>query len=125
MISEEQNDSKVDESLSTCFKRRKFEETVAGGPSTVAQTCRIDHGRIRGRRGHLKLMTEMPFDILHEIFVQLDPIDLLHLSWSTKTLHGILMAKNARFLWTNVWVRLSLRFPPKKLTPPPGLYQAI
>lgn len=47
-------------------------------------------------------MTEMPFDVLHEIFGQLDPIDLLHLSWSTRTLNSILMLRSGRFLWINV-----------------------
>lgn len=81
----------------------------------MAQSSRVDCGRVRGRRGHLKLMTEMPFDILHEILGQLDPIDLLHLSWSTKTLRDILMTRSGRFLWTNAFARLY-----ESDNPPPG-----
>lgn len=45
------------------------------------------------------LMTEMPLDTLLEIFDQLEPLDLLHLSWSSKSLNAIIMGKAARFLW--------------------------
>lgn len=83
-------------SVTSCSKRRKF---GAEGPTNPVQTGR---GRIRGRRGHLKLMTEIPFDILHEIFGHLDPIDLLHLSWSTRALNSIVMSRSGRILWINV-----------------------
>ena len=83
-------------SMTSCSKRRKL---VAEGPTNSVQA---DRGRIRGRRGHLKLMTEIPFDILYEIFGHLDPIDLLHLSWSTRTLNSIVMSRSGRILWINV-----------------------
>ncbi|KAF9007559.1 hypothetical protein BDQ17DRAFT_1238061, partial [Cyathus striatus] len=38
-------------------------------------------------------------DILYEIFCYLHPQDVLHLSRTTKQLRGILMTKNARFVW--------------------------
>jgi hypothetical protein len=57
---------------------------------------------VRGRRGCLKLMTEMPLDTLHEIFRQLDPLDLLRLSWASKGLHGMIMEKSSIYIWEEV-----------------------
>lgn len=58
--------------------------------------------RVRGRRGHLKMMTEMPLDVLFEIFGCLEPIDLLNLSWANKSLNDLIMGKAGRFLWEDV-----------------------
>ncbi|KAF9448011.1 hypothetical protein P691DRAFT_801422 [Macrolepiota fuliginosa MF-IS2] len=67
---------------------------------------RPDRGRVKGRRGHLKQMTEMPLDTLHDIFRNLEPIDLLHLSWASRSLHGIVMEKAARYIWDGAFERL-------------------
>ncbi|KXN91508.1 hypothetical protein AN958_00770 [Leucoagaricus sp. SymC.cos] len=70
--------------------------------------------RVRGRRGLLNFMTEMPLDTLHEIFLQLEPVDLLHVSWSSKSLHSIVMGRNARYIWEEAYERV-YQYP----TPPP------
>lgn len=70
-------------------------------PSQEVQVARPDK-YVRGRRGHLKLMAEIPLDTLHEIFGELDPIDLLHLSWASKSLHTIIMEQSARYIWEQV-----------------------
>ncbi|KAF5358488.1 hypothetical protein D9756_001343 [Leucocoprinus leucothites] len=62
--------------------------------------------RVRGRRGLLRLMAEMPLDTLHEIFRELEPVDLLHLSWASKSLNSIIMEKSARYLWEEAFERL-------------------
>lgn len=99
----EQEHHEADGSSGWRSKRRRFPEgPVPDETGDAEQIPRGDRARVRGRRGHLKLMTEMPFDILLEIFGQLDPIDLLHLSWSTKTLRDIIMSKSGRILWKNV-----------------------
>ncbi|KAG8958403.1 hypothetical protein FRC03_009171 [Tulasnella sp. 419] len=41
----------------------------------------------------------MPKDIFIEICFHLFPIDLLHLSWSSKGLRSILMSKSAQYIW--------------------------
>ncbi|KAF9448881.1 hypothetical protein P691DRAFT_775104 [Macrolepiota fuliginosa MF-IS2] len=96
-------------------KRQKFDEdayqpvqpVVSPEPSPGApQVIRSNDRRVRGRRGHLKMMTEIPLDTLYEIFGQLDPVDLLHLSWSSKRLNTIVMGKASRFLWENAFARL-------------------
>ena len=47
-------------------------------------------------------MTAMPIDVLFEIFSQLEPVDLLHLSRATKDLRKILIASGANFVWEMV-----------------------
>jgi len=61
-----------------------------------------DFRKIKGRRGQLKLMTEMPVDVLLEIFSHVQPIDLLHLSRATKALRVIITGTNGKLLWKQV-----------------------
>lgn len=82
-------------------KRLKIEPENAQSEAQVSKPNRPDK-YVRGRRGHLKLMTEMPLDTLHEIFRQLGPLDLLYLSWANKSLRGILMEKAAKYIWEEV-----------------------
>ncbi|EKM82212.1 hypothetical protein AGABI1DRAFT_105520 [Agaricus bisporus var. burnettii JB137-S8] len=86
-------------------KRLKIEPENAQSEAEVSKPNRPDK-YVRGRRGHLKLMTEMPLDTLHEIFRQLDPLDLLYLSWANKSLRGILMEKAAKYIWEEAYERL-------------------
>ena len=78
-------------------KQQKLDIDVAA--STAVVQDRTDYSRVRGRRGHLKLMTEMPVDILLEIFSRLEPIDLLHLSRASKILHNLLTSSNSTYIW--------------------------
>lgn len=78
-------------------KCRRTESTYAA--ATVART---DGSHVRGRRGHLRRMTEIPLDTLHEIFRELEPVDLLHLSWANKSLRSVVMEKTARYIWQEV-----------------------
>jgi len=63
---------------------------------------KTNYKRVKGKRGHLKMITEMPMDILLEIFCQLEPVDLLHLSRASKSLRGILVANNIEYIWKMV-----------------------
>lgn len=96
------NQASTPTSGSSSRKRQKIHHEMAeySDPKTSAMS-RPD-GRVRGKRGQLKLMTEMPMDVLYEIFASLEPIDLLHMSWASKTLNAIIMSKSARFLWERV-----------------------
>lgn len=86
-------------------KRRKSDQDAEGPSSSKNKLNSKSDNRVKGRRGHLKQVTEMPMDVLYEIFSSLEPIDLLHLSWSSKTLRSIVMGKSVRFLWENVRVQ--------------------
>jgi len=72
-------------------------------PATASKTPEPSPFRnVRGRRGFLQYMNDMPLDILYEIFGELGPVDLLHLSWSCKSVRAIVMDKRAKFLWKKV-----------------------
>ncbi|KAG6867137.1 hypothetical protein C0993_006412, partial [Termitomyces sp. T159_Od127] len=58
-----------------------------------------DRRRIKVARGEPKLVTEMPLDILDQIFGLLQPADLLHLSQANKSLHNILLDRRAQSIW--------------------------
>lgn len=82
-------------------KRRRTEGAPTARPSTQVAGAQVS--RVKGRRGRLKFMTEIPLDTLHEIFRKLDPVDLLHLSRANKSLRTIVMEKSARYIWEEVW----------------------
>ncbi|EPQ60023.1 hypothetical protein GLOTRDRAFT_13676, partial [Gloeophyllum trabeum ATCC 11539] len=52
------------------------------------------------RKGKLSLIVDMPLDILLEIFQHLQPLDLLHMARTTKSLRGIIMHRSAKTIWT-------------------------
>ncbi|EJF65483.1 hypothetical protein DICSQDRAFT_152678 [Dichomitus squalens LYAD-421 SS1] len=54
---------------------------------------------LRGRRGGLRDMPEMPLDILFEIFGFLHPKDLLNLSRATREFRALLMSRNSAPFW--------------------------
>ena len=81
------------------LKKRKVSNTVK---ATCEAPVLDDFRKIKGRRGALKTMTEMPVDILVEIFSQLQPIDLLHVSRATKDLRAIVLGPHAKYLWVQV-----------------------
>ncbi|KAG5642406.1 hypothetical protein DXG03_002838 [Asterophora parasitica] len=68
-------------------KRRK---TTARGGQTVLQP--------RGK-GKLRMIVDMPLDILYEILLHLYPLDILRLSRMNKILRSILMTKHVEFIW--------------------------
>ncbi|KZT11467.1 uncharacterized protein LAESUDRAFT_692353 [Laetiporus sulphureus 93-53] len=54
---------------------------------------------IRRKRGGLKDILNMPFDVLFEIFSQLHPRDLLNLARTTKDFRTFLMSRKSANLW--------------------------
>ncbi|KAH0585238.1 hypothetical protein H2248_008482 [Termitomyces sp. 'cryptogamus'] len=49
--------------------------------------------------GSFEKLTDMPLELLFEVFEHLHPTDLLNLSRTTKTLRSILMKRSARSVW--------------------------
>jgi len=64
------------------------------------------------RRGKLRFITEMPLDILFEIFGQLLPLDILNLSRASKALRYILLRKSAAFVWKQAFLNVPYPTPP-------------
>ncbi|KAG6873373.1 hypothetical protein C0995_016482 [Termitomyces sp. Mi166 len=61
---------------------------------------------VRGRRGKLEQISQLSLDVLFEIFSQLDPIDILNLSRTSKTLRNILMRRSSLYVWKNARARV-------------------
>ncbi|KAG6896557.1 hypothetical protein C0992_007504, partial [Termitomyces sp. T32_za158] len=71
---------------------------VAGTLNKSNTKCEARTNR-RGIQGKLKLVVEMPLDILFEIFSFLRPADLLCLSRANKVLRGILLNRKTNYIW--------------------------
>ncbi|KDQ59954.1 hypothetical protein JAAARDRAFT_637562 [Jaapia argillacea MUCL 33604] len=54
---------------------------------------------VKGRRGKLAKLVDMPLDIFFEIFGHLYPKDLLRLTWTSKAFHNILARSSSKWLW--------------------------
>ena len=64
----------------------------------------------RKRKGKESVfMKELPLDVVLEIFGLLEPIDLLHLSRVSKSLHDLLTSSDVTFLWKLVRLWFALR----------------
>ncbi|KAG5716212.1 hypothetical protein E4T56_gene10745 [Termitomyces sp. T112] len=98
----------------------KRHKTVASPTSTVEE--KPPERKIRGTRGKLKLITEMPFDILYETFSHLHPVDLLHLSQASKSLHDILLNRRAQSVWKTSFVNIQAGENPPPNMPPDMTY---
>jgi hypothetical protein len=94
--------SQAEASTSRPQKKQKSDAT------TTPNTCSAQPAKYAGVKGRKKgklafIMTEMPMEISFEIFAQLEPVDLLHLSRASKGLRSILIASNANILWKLVY----------------------
>ncbi|KAF8996615.1 hypothetical protein BDQ17DRAFT_1544664 [Cyathus striatus] len=55
--------------------------------------------RVFGKRDALKQLAEMPIDVWFEIFVLLEPLDLVHLTRMSKSLRNFLIWPSASIVW--------------------------
>ncbi|KAI1795643.1 hypothetical protein LXA43DRAFT_730736 [Ganoderma leucocontextum] len=77
------------------------ESSTSGGATADGTQAKQTPARrnIRGRRGGLKDMPNMPLDILIEIFGHMHPRDLLNLARTTKDFRTFLMSRDATPFW--------------------------
>ncbi|KAG6886638.1 hypothetical protein C0992_003030 [Termitomyces sp. T32_za158] len=87
-------------------KRRKQSGRKQSKPNASSLHPSLQFKNVRGRRGALKDIVEMPFDILHEIFMYLTPVEVLSLSRMCKALRRILMTKTAEYVWKQARLNL-------------------
>ncbi|KAF9559588.1 hypothetical protein CPC08DRAFT_763226 [Agrocybe pediades] len=85
------SDADEQESSSTTRKRRGTK--IKDAPNKTGNLA--PKKRVRGTRGLLKGLLDMPMDILVEIFGHLNPLDILHLTRTTKAFRELLLVKNA------------------------------
>jgi hypothetical protein len=104
LISKAQAASSIQSSVQTTSKglethlQKKQKVSRLDGKNETGNN-RTDYNKVKGKRGHLKLMKEMPMEILLEILCLLEPVDLLHLSRASKSLRGLLLSNNIVYLW--------------------------
>ncbi|KAG5647190.1 hypothetical protein DXG03_001149 [Asterophora parasitica] len=55
--------------------------------------------QLRGRKGRLARLPDLPLDVLFEIFGHLRPFDLLRLARCWKKMRAFLMSRNSRWVW--------------------------
>ncbi|RDB21225.1 hypothetical protein Hypma_011758 [Hypsizygus marmoreus] len=65
------------------------------------------------RRGKLRMLPEMPLDILFEIFSRLAPLDLVHLSRTASALRNTLLSRSAVTVWKASFASREPELPPK------------
>ncbi|KAG6863856.1 hypothetical protein C0993_010128 [Termitomyces sp. T159_Od127] len=100
------NRKKKDEESIRSEKRRKQSTSNA---SNLHPSLQLKN--VRGRRGALKDIVEMPLDILQEIFMYLTSGELLSLSRMCKALRRMLMTKSAEKMWKQARLNLDDELP--------------
>ncbi|KAF9530615.1 hypothetical protein CPB83DRAFT_892575 [Crepidotus variabilis] len=75
---------------------------------------------VAGAKGRLKILTELPVDVLLEILGHLEPSDLLHLSRANKSLHTLLTSNNTAYLWNQAFENI-----PQEYRPPDGVPSGV
>ncbi|KAF8988735.1 hypothetical protein BDQ17DRAFT_1480692 [Cyathus striatus] len=87
--------------------QRKKQKTTEGDANVQGQGVR----RIRGKRGLLNRLTESPLDIFYEILGHLQPVDLLHIARTTKTLRNTVLSRSATASWKLAFSNLASGLP--------------
>ncbi|TCD66484.1 hypothetical protein EIP91_001309 [Steccherinum ochraceum] len=67
----------------------------SGQPGSAVTKPRV----LRGRRGSLQDLPNMPLDILFEVFAQMEPMDLLSLARTNRSFRELLMSKSSTSFW--------------------------
>ncbi|KAJ7172194.1 hypothetical protein C8R46DRAFT_893686 [Mycena filopes] len=73
-----------------------------GKAASTSNSHAVTTPRSRGR-GKLRMLPEMPLDILFEIFSHLEPPDVMRLSRTTKDLRNVLMRHSAISIWKSAF----------------------
>ncbi|RDB19004.1 hypothetical protein Hypma_014301 [Hypsizygus marmoreus] len=82
-------------------KRKRKNPNPVHFDSSINASTQLDMKarRARGKRGILAQLTEMPLDVLFEIFGHLNPDDLLHLTRASKALRYTLLKRSSVSIW--------------------------
>jgi hypothetical protein len=83
-------------------KRPRKRQKMTAIDTEAKPTAKRAKENSRSKRKQQTILTELPLDVLLEIFKILLPLDLLNLSYTSKELRSILLADYASSLWTKV-----------------------
>ncbi|KAH6919145.1 hypothetical protein BKA70DRAFT_42857 [Coprinopsis sp. MPI-PUGE-AT-0042] len=81
--------------------------------------------RRRGQRGLLEKVTELPMDLLFEIFGKLDPLDIFNLSRTSKPLRAFLMNRSTIGIWKECLANSALPPCPEDINEPQWIALAL
>ncbi|KAF5372841.1 hypothetical protein D9758_001473 [Tetrapyrgos nigripes] len=108
-------DEEFDVPKSLKRKRDGAKQTKGKGKSTGLVAADPKFKKVRGKLGILhKVATEMPLDVIFEIFMYLEPLDILSLSRTSKDLRNLLTSKSSEYIWR------AARENAEDLPPPPS-----
>ncbi|TFY72167.1 hypothetical protein EVG20_g834 [Dentipellis fragilis] len=96
-------------------KRRKTSESNSEALSMHK------HRGSRKNDGRLKVMLEMPLDVLYEVFSHLAPADLIQLTRTSKSLRLLLLSRKSNFIWRSVRTQVpgpAVPNPPEDMSEP-------
>ncbi|THU86281.1 hypothetical protein K435DRAFT_970358 [Dendrothele bispora CBS 962.96] len=96
--------SSDDATESTSSSRKKSRVSGNSSKKKATKLIPVDERfkKVRGRLGLLhKLVTEMPLDVIFEIFAHLRPLDILRLSRTSRDLHNLLTSRSSEHVWRN------------------------
>ncbi|KAK0466145.1 uncharacterized protein EV420DRAFT_811718 [Desarmillaria tabescens] len=93
--SEPEDDHSKDYTGNAPIKKKARVKEVSQDAENVTQAV----PKRRRLRGLLQKVAETPLDVLFEIFSNLDPLDLLRLSRTTKDLRALLLQRTSSFVW--------------------------
>ena len=96
-LTKQANAHKMAQGSRNSKKRKTSHDKDALSDNAVAY--KSNRRGIKSKRGDSKISKDVPLDVLVEIFRLLEPVDLLHLSRVSKSLHDLLSSNDMIFLW--------------------------
>ncbi|THU79332.1 hypothetical protein K435DRAFT_845502 [Dendrothele bispora CBS 962.96] len=96
--------SSHDATESTSSSRKKTRVSSNSSKKKAMKLVPVDERfkKVRGRLGLLhKLVTEIPLDVIFEIFAHLRPLDILRLSRTSQDLYKLLTSRSSEHVWRN------------------------
>ncbi|KAF9533615.1 hypothetical protein CPB83DRAFT_845570 [Crepidotus variabilis] len=79
--------------------RKRKSKTSSNESEDIEQAEQPKAKKLRGNRGFLHILLDMPTDILYEVLGTLEPLDLLSVARTVKSLRAILMSKISLSVW--------------------------
>ncbi|KAK7449719.1 hypothetical protein VKT23_013194 [Stygiomarasmius scandens] len=100
--SEDEFPSDSDESGTVSRTRKRKRGGGASARSRNGKVVAVDQKfkKVRGKLGLLqRIVTDMPLDVIFEIFLYLEPLDILRLSRTSRDLRDLLTSRSSEYIW--------------------------
>ncbi|TDL24613.1 hypothetical protein BD410DRAFT_838126 [Rickenella mellea] len=80
-------------------KRDDEVEVKSCGQSVMPASSEKPPAPVKRRKGRLSLLPTLALDILLEVFARLQPLDVLHIMWTSQRFRNLLVAPSSAFIW--------------------------